>query len=39
MGQVEGQTVFGWFPSAYVEIIDEKEGIHAYIKQNIKPKI
>lgn len=27
MGQVEGQTGFGWFPSVCVVLIDEKEGM------------
>lgn len=25
MGQVDGQTAFGWFPSMCVILIDEKE--------------
>jgi len=35
MGQVDGQTGFGWFPSVSVVIIDEKEAIFQMEKQRI----
>lgn len=36
MGQVEGQSGFGWFPSACVVLLDEKEGILLIINIIIK---
>jgi len=35
MGQVDGQTIFGWFPSVCVVLIDEKEAIFLLEKRRI----
>lgn len=35
MGQVEGQSAFGWFPSVNVVVIDEKEAIFEMEKRRL----
>jgi len=35
MGQIEGQTAFGWFPSSNVQVIDEKEAIFEMEKRRL----
>jgi len=36
MGQIEGQTAFGWFPSVNVQVIDEKEAIFEMEKRRLE---
>jgi len=36
MGQIEGQTAFGWFPSVNVQVISEKEAIFEMEKRRLE---